>query len=405
MRKHYFLSSKVSCKVCYVVAAVLCLAMFGSCNSSRRDATAFWKDKIVKPVTEQLAVVIEVREVNHDEFEMDYTYIKDDTYYYYLGPKDYPHFYRFADDEVLYVSKVSRELMRGAAGEKFYDIKYDDNMWVQYYAPLLGDDEDDYRFDSMKDTTIADVPYKVLRRDDKTMGHYDWETGEITPDFYHMVYLYNEQTKKLEYICATPFEDNEQGWKQEYYLTISHDVDEAMLQQLFDFDNPEYAEYSRHDDQHMIYSWSYSSEKPSELTDSVLDYPIVSLSGDTTTIREEEGWLLLDFWFIGCSGCIAWFDTLAYEQQTLGYRVLEKNGIKILSINALSDNREMISEIATERKVQDIAYHAKGLGDVFDMHIMPQYYLISPDKQIVYKSNHLGDYSDLQETMKSHRLK
>ncbi len=55
----------------------------------------------------------------------------------------------------------------------------------------------------------------------------------------------------------------------------------------------------------------------------------------------------------------------------------------------------MIGKIATVHHVQDIAYHAKGISNIFDMHIMPQYYLISPAKDIVYKSNDLGNYEEV----------
>jgi hypothetical protein len=50
-------------------------------------------------------------------------------------------------------------------------------------------------------------------------------------------------------------------------------------------------------------------------------------------------------------------------------------------------------------------YHAKGIGKILDMHVMPQYYLISPDKQIVYKSHDLGDYSELLQAKTEYEKK
>ncbi|MEA4967641.1 MAG: hypothetical protein VB048_05940, partial [Bacteroidaceae bacterium] len=50
--------------------------------------------------------------------------------------------------------------------------------------------------------------------------------------------------------------------------------------------------------------------------------------------------LLLDFWFLGCKSCKNWIYGLKHERDSLEYLVLEKKGIKIMSINALSDNAE-----------------------------------------------------------------
>jgi hypothetical protein len=53
-----------------------------------------------------------------------------------------------------------------------------------------------------------------------------------------------------------------------------------------------------------------------------------------------EFFLLLDFWFFGCKSCKNWIYGLKHERDSLEYLVLEKKGIKIMSINALSDNAE-----------------------------------------------------------------
>lgn len=53
-----------------------------------------------------------------------------------------------------------------------------------------------------------------------------------------------------------------------------------------------------------------------------------------------EFFLLLDFWFFGCKSCKNWIYGLKHESDSLEYLVLEKKGIKIMSINALSDNAE-----------------------------------------------------------------
>ena len=42
-------------------------------------------------------------------------------------------------------------------------------------------------------------------------------------------------------------------------------------------------------------------------------------------------------------------------------------------------------------------YSGKGLSGVIELRYFGYYYLISPDKQIVFETYHLGDYSELLE--------
>ena len=68
-----------------------------------------------------------------------------------------------------------------------------------------------------------------------------------------------------------------------------------------------------------------------------------------------------------------------------------------MAINHRSDNVELIRSIAEKTNTGDIIYYAKGMGGVINIPALGYYYLISPDKQIVYETSDLGDYSELLE--------
>lgn len=82
---------------------------------------------------------------------------------------------------------------------------------------------------------------------------------------------------------------------------------------------------------------------------------------------------------------------------SLGYRIIEKHDISILSVNYVSGNTTLIGDMASKTNTTDITYCAQGLRRVLTIPYLGYYYLISPDKQIVYETNNLGDYSELLE--------
>ena len=129
--------------------------------------------------------------------------------------------------------------------------------------------------------------------------------------------------------------------------------------------------------------------------DSLLDFPIVSLNNDTTTLRDENGFILLNFWSFGCQPCIKNLINYGKQIDSIGYRIIENNGIKIMAINYLSDDTDDISAIADKTNSSDIVYSAKGIRQHISIPFMGYYYLLSPSKEIIFETGDLGDYSEL----------
>lgn len=164
---------------------------------------------------------------------------------------------------------------------------------------------------------------------------------------------------------------------------------------VFDFNADRFRSFTVYDE----YMWSDPNHvKPSNtVTDELLIFPIVSLKNDTVFLKDMDGYVLLNLWAFGCPSCI---DNLyLYKKQTdsLSYRILEKEGIKILAINYRSDNMDKISEIAQKTSTCDIMYSAKGMNRYISTPYIGYYYLFSPEKKFVYKTYSLDDYSELLE--------
>ena len=92
---------------------------------------------------------------------------------------------------------------------------------------------------------------------------------------------------------------------------------------------------------------------------------------------------------------------IPYYHQLLGYyRIFENKNIDIFAINYSIDNMELLHKNAYKTDTKDIIYSAKGLNVYINIPYLGYYYLISPDKKVVFKDYKLGDYSELLKTKK-----
>lgn len=205
----------------------------------------------------------------------------------------------------------------------------------------------------------------------------------------------NTETNFLDSIYM---EWNEDDFTVLEYLTfydVSYENRQSYIDSIFDFSNAEYEPYSRYDEFTMpVMAIS------NQMSQGLLDYPLVNLEGDTTSIREQDGWILLNFWTTNCGPCLQHLKEYSHEKDSLGYRILENEGIKILAIEHRSNNLEHIRQIASKSNSEDIAYSAKDIMTVINIPTLGYYYLVSPNKEIVYETGDLGDYSEIINKLK-----
>lgn len=219
-------------------------------------------------------------------------------------------------------------------------------------------------------------------------------TGEIVADNYNTWTWINNSTKLIDSITVNGIESNTKIKIEIKNVDFSDKSD--IINNVFNIDNPIYSKFSKHTESFPPYSRLGSLNE--KMNESLLNYPLInSATGDSTSLAKCDGWLLLNFWFVGCTGCVEEFSAIQQEKDSLGYRLLEDKGIKILAVNVFSDNHELILEVSKRFQFTDIAYSGKGICQTLAAvnKGYPSNYLISPDKQIVWRENHLGDYSEL----------
>lgn len=185
------------------------------------------------------------------------------------------------------------------------------------------------------------------------------------------------------------------------FMSTTKSFDFCAFEKLLSIDNPIYKNYSRHDENNLPYSNRRTTNK--EMNDKILDFPLINLTGDQTTINQQNGWVLLDFWQFGCPSCFAQFRKFAQENDSLGSTILEQNNVAILSIHPYSDNMEIIGQVGEKYKVTKYLHSAKGMNTQLEINGYPTYYLISPDKRIILKTNNLGDYYKVLQVINNYQ--
>lgn len=245
------------------------------------------------------------------------------------------------------------------------------------------------------DTIVRGCPCKKIVAKHHTSYLWNEETEDYDlPVFYRSTTWINCNTNQIDSVYAYNATDN--GFPKSYKIVlkgIDNENREQYFDSIFNFDNSLYSNYSRHTESFPPFSRIGTPNV--EVNDTILNYPIVSLDGDTTSINDADGFLLLNFWGFGCEPCYQ--NLLEYKKQTdsLGYRILEANDIRILAINYSSDNMDLINKIGEKTATTDIMYSAKGMRRFIRIPIIGYFYLFSPDKHIIYEAGNLNDYSEL----------
>lgn len=207
----------------------------------------------------------------------------------------------------------------------------------------------------------------------------------------------DKKTNTLDSVCSVFKRDGHTIDK--YYKMYDFDFGnkQQYIDSIFDFDDQKYSRYARYDE----FTMPVMSMQTDDASD-IIDFPLVNLDGDTVTLREQEGWVLLNFWTMNCRPCLVNLQNYKHEQDSLGYRILENEGIKILAVEHRSDNLELISKVADRTNCRDIMYSAKNISTKINIPYLGYYYLIDPSKKIIWKDGSLDDYSNLLKAKKEY---
>ncbi|MBR2050862.1 MAG: hypothetical protein IJ961_00110 [Bacteroidales bacterium] len=227
----------------------------------------------------------------------------------------------------------------------------------------------------------------------------DVEDIEIKGELYN-VYKFDDQEESLRlYVNAatnvmdSAYQEERNYLSKDYYTfyDFSYENRQHYIDSVFNYNNKEYEKYSRYDVSNPEPYYSLDTI----VTDKLLDFPIVNLKNDTTTLREQDSWVLLYFWRYEDSN-IEQLERYVHEKNSLGYIIPENEDVRIMAIEPSSNNMEYIQRVADKYDCEDIIYSAKEIYNAIDV-LYNKYYLISPDKKVVYKSSTLGDYGEAVE--------
>ena len=119
---------------------------------------------------------------------------------------------------------------------------------------------------------------------------------------------------------------------------------------------------------------------------------------DTTYLRQSTGWVLIDLWIYGCPPCVSFLKHLQKEVDSLGYRQIEKEGVRLYCINPKGGVTPQFRKYAERWAAQDILYSARGIGSELKASCWPSIYLFAPNGDLVFH-NECEYIPDLTETI------
>lgn len=385
-------------KIIYLLIAIL----FVSCSSYR--ANKYWEKEIVNKYDKE-NISFKVKEY----YQATNGY---DSLIYYVKKTDQKYF--AVDENVRYsiLKEDSAKVVDLMYDELTITLKSDSIEYmlcqgmikgrnvVNYYFLFSPENKKTFpNFKNIKAKNIDGTKYKILSFDNKRIYTKDNSTGEWIPNFSEVFLFVNNKTKLVERIETRKIKNNEFDTINEdmtyYFSDYNYNNHDSYVDSLFDFNRKEYSYFKKNYGDKRLISDERAEEKDTIMNDKILNYPILRLSGDTTTIKELDGWLLLDFWFIGCKPCMESFAHLSKEKQENGELVLEKENIKVLLINPLSSNSDMIRKTIDKFNLTEYFYHSRDINKLLPISHMPHLFLISPDKKIVYIAHGMADYTEI----------
>jgi hypothetical protein len=327
-------------------------------------------------------------------------------------------------DEIKIIDYATKELTIYSDSNKKYGMysfygtldyvkKYFEGLG--YYLIPMSTKIDGYQYTTpnvkyYKDTIINNLSYKkhtgftpkfYTKAVSETDETYEYETYDRIDNYINDVTLLLDSIYQITY-STNPYDKSKNEITFKIY-NYDFSNKEKYLDSIFNLNNPEYATFSKHNQDNIPLSRRLSKNK--NINDSILDFPLVSLNNDTIYLRNKGGWTLLNLWTHNCSSCIKNLHNYKHEKDSLGYRILEKEGIEILAINYSTDNMDILENMADKTNSNDIIYSAKGLNAHLNIPYLGYYYLIPPDKKVVFKDYKLGDYSELLKAKEEYENK
>ncbi len=392
-------------KTKYLLPLLLCFCL---CSNAQISPKEYWQDSILAFLHGKNNMQFEITKTSFYDDGTCYTYRP--TYFdvstlRYIGVDSN----RF----MIYVSRDSLKLVDPYNGNLSYGSRYSDttfqdtsseimfDMYIQirdayldeihryawfYFYPEKRDTLFLNAFYSIQDTVLPEGRYKILGM--SYIGGYSRSSDkEEWKAFYDTLHLYcntDDHLVKTIHKTSSNFPGNSYDFKFTGFSFLSED----RWDSLFNFEHPRYKDFEAYNFQ--------TDPAPSEfgrwcaniqMNDSVQHCPLESSDGETVYLKDLKEWKLLDFWHFGCKACAFFHRDLQKERDSLGYRVLEREGIRLLCINYEGGRTGKFREYAEYFSITDITYASRDISRFISIPHFPYFYLFSPSGELVYRGN------------------
>lgn len=228
--------------------------------------------------------------------------------------------------------------------------------------------------DFVSDTSISGVRYRVIH------GRQDFV------DHYELKYYVNPRTHIIERLEKNLIDSAaaQRGAPSRIEVTyfVSSQNRSNEIANLFSKSNPIYGDYEYSDNTGIV-QCKEDLKVGDTLSGKVLDFALECVDGGRTTLREQQGYILLDFFHNHCQPCIKFMNEQIQERDSLGETRLEKNGITVLSLNTLGRNAALTQKVLGERIDYRHVFLAFGLQEHIKVLAYPMFVLVSPDKRVL----------------------
>ncbi len=388
----------------YTLLLFSILVLFFKSNAQESDRAfhiiSYWKKNILNPYTQYNNLYVEV---NKQEFYEDAGLVIRDSAIIYVDRNDKKKpfmIYQFGGivsrvtkDSIICINTYNESIFKlsrkSKIGKDYFFYYVSHNIRDYYFYPypksilalLAGNNH------LMKDTIVDDRMSRMISYQFKNSLYSSLKDKAIKATFLQKIWINPEnhfvEKKTISRIDTASKNFPHAAYTEYNFSNIKANFEKKpVIMQEFDFSSPKYKYYTFYDENTVQNSYNTSIDT---LSNEALDRTIYKLNGDSLTLRNIEGWILLDFWRYGCPPC---FEAMKIKDST--QHEFDKRKITVISLNPNNTDPIRMAQVCKNVGISTDVYYSKEFTNVLSAWSFPTFYLINPLKKIVLKQEGLG---------------
>lgn len=329
-----------------------------------------------------------------------------DSSWNFISKEDSLSYLQLNEDSIISVAKGEKRICFSSKQDEIEDHDYL-NFTSEFanYSCVFGKDNADNPI-YYNDTIINGENYYVfskiidlVKQYEEFMEAYNLTLFGYFPQIIKASYYVNKETKLVELVVneVTNFSTEMLGddIRREYRFSYSFPNKENAKKYLNRF-NPNDKEFKNYtcfniNDKEdklgevgkegsvldsIFKEWN---NRETQLSQNSLNAIYKDFEGNSISLKDVDGWILIDGWFLSCNGCAFLMTELQKKNEEL-----TEQGIRIISLNPVEKPSEYMKAFLKkiELNLDDLYFFQEKelLPNIF-----PSLILINPDKKIVYK--------------------